>query len=831
MERVVEGKNYKEDNSYTAEAIKVLPGLEAVRKRPDMYIGDTSTRGFHHLVFEVLDNSVDEALAGFCDEVTVTIHADASVTVEDNGRGIPIDIHEETGKSAAEVVMTMLHAGGKFDGKVYKVSGGLHGVGVTVVNALSEYLILEIRREGKVWYQKYERGEPVSELKETGKTKRSGTKIRFKPDPEIFEVNEFNYDTLANRIRELAFLNSGLRIKLLDERGGREQEFYYKGGIVAFVQELNKNKNTLHPKPIYVSGEKDDIIVEVALQYHDGYTETIFCYANNINNIEGGTHLTGFRGALTRTINKYAEDQGLFKNAKVVLSGEDTREGLTSVINVKLPNPKFEGQTKTKLGNTEVKGIVETLLNDKLGTFFEENPSVARKIIEKTVEAARAREAARKARELTRRKSALESGSLPGKLADCQERDPQYSELFIVEGESAGGSAKQARARFNQAVLPLRGKILNVEKARFDKMLSNEEIRTMITALGTGIGSDDFDISKLRYHRIILMSDADVDGSHIRTLLLTFFYRQVPEIIEKGYLYVAQPPLYRIKRGKEEKYLKDDHEFENHLLHIGIEGVVLRVNRDGEYKDIKGDRLLDIIKKSISYGKILERLGMWGRDTRLVDAFASRDSFRKSHLKIGNESELDEHLKGIKKWIEKRYLDISALDWDLEEDEEHNCSRIIYRFKENGRNRNTVIDFDFLNSPDFVELKNLRDTIKQVGDPPYFILVSGSQSEEDGHREKQSGETKLGSLKEVTEYILTRGKKGMFIQRYKGLGEMNPEQLWETTMNPETRVLKQVRVEDAVQTDEIFTILMGDQVEPRKEFIEKNALNVRNLDI
>ncbi len=831
MEREAEGKNYKEDNSYTAESIKVLPGLEAVRKRPDMYIGDTSTRGFHHLVFEVLDNSVDEALAGFCDEVTVTIHADASVTVEDNGRGIPIDIHEETGKSAAEVVMTMLHAGGKFDGKVYRVSGGLHGVGVTVVNALSEYLTLEIRREGKVWYQKYERGEPVTEVKETGKTKRSGTKIRFKPDPEIFEVNEFNYDTLAHRIRELAFLNSGLRIKLIDERGGREQEFYYKGGIVAFVQELNKNKNTLHPKPIYVSGEKDDIIVEVALQYHDGYTETIFCYANNINNIEGGTHLTGFRGALTRTVNKYAEDQGLLKNAKVVLSGEDTREGLTSVVNVKLPNPKFEGQTKTKLGNTEVKGIVETLLNEKLGTFFEENPSVARKIIEKTVDAARAREAARKARELTRRKSAFESGSLPGKLADCQERDPQYSELFIVEGESAGGSAKQARARFNQAVLPLRGKILNVEKARFDKMLSNEEIRTMITALGTGIGSDDFDISKIRYHRVILMSDADVDGSHIRTLLLTFFYRQVPAIIEKGYLYVAQPPLYRIKRGKEERYLKDDHEFENHLLNIGIEGVILRVHRDGEYKEIKGDRLLDTIKKSISYGKILERLGMWGRDTRIVDAFASRDSFRKSHLKIGNESELDDHLKGIKKWVEKRYTDISALDWDLEEDEEHNCSRIVYHFKENGRNRNTVIDFDFLNSPDFVELKNLRDTIKQVGDPPYFVLVSGSKSEEDGHREKDGSETKLGSLKEVTEFILTRGKKGMFIQRYKGLGEMNPEQLWDTTMNPETRVLKQVRVEDAVQADEIFTILMGDQVEPRKEFIEKNALNVRNLDI
>jgi DNA gyrase subunit B len=811
---------YKNSNSYTAESIKVLPGLEAVRKRPDMYIGDTSSRGFHHLVFEVLDNSVDEALAGFCNEIRVTIHNDGSITVEDNGRGIPVDIHEETGKPAAEVVMTVLHAGGKFDGKVYKVSGGLHGVGVTVVNALSEYLILEIRRDGKVWYQRYERGQPVTPLKETGRTKRSGTKIRFKPDPQIFEVSEFNYDILAQRIRELAFLNSGLRIHLIDERDGREQEFYYKGGIIAFVQELNRNKNTLHPKPIYVYGEKDDIIVEVALQYHDGYTETVFCYANNINNIEGGTHLTGFRGALTRTINKYAEDHGLLKNVKVTLTGEDVREGLTAVISVKLPNPKFEGQTKTKLGNTEVKGVVETLLNEKLATFFEENPSVARKIIEKAIEAARAREAARKARELTRRKNALESGSLPGKLADCQERDPQYCELFIVEGESAGGSAKQARARYNQAVLPLRGKILNVEKARFDKMLSNEEIRTMITALGTGIGKDDFDISKLRYNRIILMSDADIDGSHIRTLLLTFFYRQMPEIIEKGHLYVAQPPLYRVKRGKEERYLKDDQEFEKYLLRIGVEGIVFKTNSEGEHLEIKGDKLLDIIEKFISYNKILDRIGRWGRDKRIVDAFACRASFRKSSLKSGNESELDGHLEGIKRWIEKNFPEITALDWQLEEDEEHNCSKIIYHFKENGRSKTTVIDFDFLNSPDFVELRNLRNAIKIVGDPPYII-------EEDEDNVQQE----FQNLKEVTDYIFSRAKKGMTIQRYKGLGEMNPEQLWETTMNPETRVLKQVRIEDAVQADEIFTILMGDQVEPRKEFIEKNALNVKNLDI
>lgn len=814
-----ENPNSIQEDSYTAENIKVLPGLEAVRKRPDMYIGDTSSRGFHHLVFEVLDNSVDEALAGYCNKISVTIHVDESVTIEDDGRGIPVGEHEETGKSAAEVVMTTLHAGGKFEGKVYQVSGGLHGVGVTVVNALAEYLILEIRREGQVWYQRYEQGVAASELKASGKTERSGTKIRFKPDPTIFEITEFNYDTLAHRIRELAFLNKGLRIQLTDERSGKEQEFYYEGGIVAFVDELNKNKKPLHPEPIYVTGERDDIIVEVALQYNDSYSEVLFSYANNINNIEGGTHLTGFRGALTRSVNKYAEDKGLLKNAKVSLSGDDAREGLTAVISVKLPDPKFEGQTKTKLGNTNVKGIVEALLNEKLGTFFEENPSVARKIIEKAVDAARAREAARKARELTRRKSALESGSLPGKLADCQERDPELCEVFIVEGESAGGSAKQARARYNQAVLPLRGKILNVEKARFDKMLSNEEIRTLITVLGTGIGSDDFDITKLRYHKIILMTDADVDGSHIRTLLLTFFYRQFPEVIERGHLYVAQPPLYRVKRGKEERYLKDDHEYEDYFLELGTGGVVLSVSENGNgTKDIKGARLLDIIKKSVSYGKALERIGKWGRDIRIVDAFASREGFRKTHLRAGNESDLDEHLSAIKEWIERRFEDISLLDWDLRDDQEHNSSKIHYKFKENGRNRSTVIDFDFLNSPDFIELKSLRDSIKVVGDPPYVIKDNGD-------------ETELSTLSEVTEHILSRGKKGMSIQRYKGLGEMNPEQLWETTMDPEKRILKQVMVEDAVESDEIFTVLMGDQVEPRKFFIEENALNVSNLDI
>lgn len=809
----------RQNDSYTAEQIKVLPGLEAVRKRPDMYIGDTSSRGFHHLVFEVLDNSVDEALAGFCDKINITIHVDESVTIEDNGRGIPVDKHAETGKSAAEVVMTMLHAGGKFEGKVYQVSGGLHGVGVTVVNALSEYLNLEIRRDGKVWYQKYERGQAVSELKESGTTERTGTKIRFKPDQTIFEIKEFSYETLAHRIRELAFLNKGLVFVLTDERTGKNQEFYYKGGIIAFVEELNRNKKPLHPEPIYVSGEKDDIIVEAALQYNDSYTETVYSYANNINNIEGGTHLTGFRGALTRTVNKYAEDKGLLKNAKVSLSGDDAREGLVAIISVKLPDPKFEGQTKTKLGNTEVKGIVETLLNDKLGTFFEENPSVARKVIEKAVDAARAREAARKARELTRRKSALESGSLPGKLADCQERDPSLCELFIVEGESAGGSAKQARSRYNQAVLPLRGKILNVEKARFDKMLSNEEIRTLITVLGTGVGSDDFDIAKLRYHKIILMTDADVDGSHIRTLLLTFFYRQFGAILDHGHLYVAQPPLYRVKRGKDERYLKDDQQYVDYFLEHGTDGVVLNISENGNgSREVKGSRLFEIIKRSISYGNALERAGKWGRDSRIVEAYASREGFRKSLLKRERESELDVHLQAIKGWLEKRYPEITGLDWDLLDDQEHDSSRISYTFKESGRSRTTVIDFDFLDSPEFGEIKNIYESIKAVGDPPYGVSDNGNSVD-------------LPNLAAVTEYILSRGKKGMSIQRYKGLGEMNPEQLWETTMNPETRVLKQVKIEDAFESDKIFTILMGDEVEPRKEFIETNALNVSNLDV
>ena len=808
-------------DDYTAKQIKALPGLEAVRKRPDMYIGDTNSRGFHHLVFEVLDNSVDESLAGFCNNISVAIHVDESITVEDDGRGIPVDIHEETGKLAVEVVMTMLHAGGKFDSKVYSVSGGLHGVGVTVVNALSESLSVEIKREGDVWYQEYEKGEPVKDLKSTGKTKKSGTKIHFKPDPGIFEVDEFNYDILAHRIRELAFLNKGLRITLNDERTERSQEFFYEGGIVAFVEELNQNKKVLHPEVIYIAGKKDSTDVEVALQYNDTYRETIFCYANNINNIEGGTHLSGFRTSLTKTINKYAEEKNLLKNLKMAIAGEDVREGLVAVVSVKIPDPKFEGQTKTKLGNTSVRGIVESLLNDKLRVFFEENPTVARRIVEKTIEAARARNAARKAKELTRRKSALESGTLPGKLADCQERDPEKSELYIVEGESAGGSAKQARDRLNQAILPLKGKILNVEKARFDKMLANEEIRTTITVLGTGIGEDEgeFDISRIRYHKIILMTDADVDGSHIRTLLLTLFFRHFKEVIEKGYLYIAQPPLYLVRKGRKETYLKDDQEYEEFLVKLGVEGLeIASGDTNGRARQIRGAKFFDLVQKAIKYGKLLDRVSRWGRNRGIVDGFARRTDFGKTNLKHGNETSLDIYLVAIREWLGENYPEIVDLDWKLGDDTEHNSNSIEYDFRENGRVSSCVIDFNFLASPDFRELRKLAESLSPLWNPACRIVDDGEEKE-------------IGSLEEFVEFVLERGKKGQFIQRYKGLGEMNPEQLWSTTMNPENRVLKQVQVEDAVEADEIFSKLMGDQVEPRKEFIELNALRVSNLDI
>ncbi len=805
-------------DGYTSEQIKVLPGLEAVRKRPDMYIGDTNSRGFHHLVFEVVDNSVDEALAGFCTNIKTVIHNDGSITISDNGRGIPVDKHEKTGKSGVEVVMTMLHAGGKFDGKVYKVSGGLHGVGVTVVNALSEFLELEIHRDGKIWTQRYEKGKVVSELERGENTKTSGTSITFKPDSGIFEIDEFSYDTIAHRIRELAFLNKGLHMFLSDERTGKNQEFLYEGGISAFVAEMNERVRPLHPEVINVEGEKSDTVVEIAFQYNDTYRENVLCYANNINNIEGGTHLAGFRGALTRTINKYAEEKGLLKTLKMPLSGDDVREGLTAVVSVKLPDPKFEGQTKTKLGNTYVKGIVETFLNERLSAFFEQNPQIAKRVVGKSIDAARARDAARKARELTRRKSALESGSLPGKLADCQEKDPSRCELFIVEGESAGGSAKQARSRLDQAVLPLKGKILNVEKARLDKMLGNEEIRTIISVLGTGVGDDDFDIAKIRYHKIILMTDADVDGSHIRTLLLTLFYRNFRDVIEKGYLYIAQPPLYKVRKGKTDRYLKDDTEYENYLLNLGINGCSLKTGANGSAKTVRSSRLADFVRSSIRYGKCLEAITRKGAHPKLVEFFAALQDFSKDDLNRGNDKRLDKSLVAVKKHIASNCPDITELDWMIEDDNGGNTVKVVYKFKENGAVSRAAIDYALVSSPEFSDIVKIANSLKAVGESPYNV--------EDGEEEHS-----LETFSEVSDFILERGKKGLFVQRYKGLGEMNPEQLWETTMNPEIYVLKKVTLEDAEGAELMFQTLMGDEVAPRREFIEQNALNVSNLDV
>lgn len=806
------------NDGYTSEQIKVLPGLEAVRKRPDMYIGDTSARGFHHLVFEVIDNSVDEALAGFCTEIKTVIHNDGSITISDNGRGIPVDVHEETGKPGVEVVMTMLHAGGKFEGKVYRVSGGLHGVGVTVVNALSEFLELEIKRDGRVWRQRYEKGEAVTELERGGIAETSGTSITFKPDGGIFETDEFSYDTIAHRIRELSFLNSGLRIFLSDERSGRNQEFFYEGGISAFVEEMNERVRPLHPEVIHIEGAKGDTVVEIAFQYNDTYRENVLCYANNINNVEGGTHLAGFRGALTRTVNKYAEEKGLLKNLKVQLSGEDVREGLTAVVSVKLPDPKFEGQTKTKLGNTYVKGMVETFLNERLSSFFEQNPQIAKRIVGKVVDAARARDAARKARELTRRKSALESGSLPGKLADCQEKDPSRCELFIVEGESAGGSAKQARSRLGQAVLPLKGKILNVEKARLDKMLGNEEIRTIISVLGTGVGEEDFNVSKIRYHKIILMTDADVDGSHIRTLLLTLFYRNFREVVEKGYLYIAQPPLYRVRRGKADRYLKDDAEYESHLLGLGIEGCLLKARANGSAKVVKSAKLADFVRNSINYRKCLEAMARKGAHPKIMEAFATQTDFGNDDLKAGNEKRLDKSLDSVKNYIAARHPEIEGLDWMIEDDPDREAVRIVYKFKENGAVSGAEIDCGFVTSPEFADLVQSAKAVKAVGGGPYTV-------------EDKEGERRFETFSEVSDFVIERGKKGLFIQRYKGLGEMNPEQLWETTMNPETYTLRKVTLEDAEAAEIMFQTLMGDEVEPRRNFIEENALNVSNLDV
>ncbi len=804
-----------ESQEYTAENIKVLQGLEAVRKRPAMYIGSTGIHGLHHLVYEVVDNSIDEALAGFCTKVDVVIHDDGSVTVEDNGRGIPVDMHKEEGRPAAEVVMTTLHAGGKFDSESYQYSGGLHGVGVSVVNALSEYLEVEIWRGGKVYFQRYERGTPVAPLEVTGNTKRRGTKVKFRPDREIFETLDFSFDVLSQRLRELSFLNSGLRITVADERSEKKHDFQYKGGIVSFVEYLNKNKNPIHPKPIHLEGERDGVYIDIALQYNDGYTENLFSFANNINTIDGGTHLVGFKSGLTRTINNYASGNNLLKNLKVNLSGDDAREGLTGVISVKLPNPQFEGQTKAKLGNSEIKGVVEALVNDRLGEYLEENPSVGKNIVEKVVDSARAREAARKAKELTRRKGLLESDTLPGKLADCQERDPAASEIFIVEGDSAGGSAKQGRDRRSQAILPLRGKILNVEKARFDQMLSNQEIKTLITALGTGVGEEEYNLDKLRYHRVIIMTDADIDGSHIRTLLLTLFYRQMFPLIDRGYLYIAQPPLYRVKKGKNEaKYLRAEEELEHYLLEKGIED--LRLILPGGKAQLSGKGFLEAVKKAIRQRKILDRLARRKMDTDILLAFARQEKFTKNALK--SEKELKRIAEDVRRSLKKGNRGKEVPEFQLAEDTEHGVFNLRCFTSNNGSRLETILDLDLVSSAHFEELRSLCQQLSILGEPP-FSLKAGESVQE------------ISGLPELVQEVFAFGKKGLDIQRYKGLGEMNPEQLWETTMNPETRMLLQVRVEDAIKADEIFTILMGDQVEPRRDFIQRNALSVTNLDI
>jgi DNA gyrase subunit B len=812
---IVRNGNVADD--YTGENIKVLKGLEAVRKRPAMYIGSTDVHGLHHLVYEVVDNSIDEAMAGHCDSIAVTIHPDNSVTVDDNGRGIPVDVMEGEGKPAAEVVLTVLHSGGKFDRETYKVSGGLHGVGVSVVNALSERLEAEIRRDGSVYRLAFSRGQTITPIKATGKSRKTGTKITFKPDPDVFTEKEFHFETLSQRLRELSFLNAGLKISILDERTGKSQEFQYKGGIASFVQHLNRSKTALHSKPIFVEGEKDGVQADVALQYNDSYQETVFAFANNINTYDGGTHLIGFRSALTRAVNQYAQKGNLLKGVKENLSGDDLREGLTAVVSVKVPEPQFEGQTKHRLGNSEVKGIVDSLVYEKLTTFFEETPPVARKIVEKALEAARAREAARKAKELARRKGALDSAGLPGKLADCQETDPARCELFLVEGDSAGGSAKQARDRRYQAILPLKGKILNVEKARIDKMLSSQEIRTLITALGTGIGKEDFDPARLRYGKVIIMTDADVDGAHIRTLLLTFFFRHMQKLIEGGSIFIAQPPLYGIRRGKAMTYLKDNAAYREFLIENGIQG--RRVSGGNGQGPITGQRLSTWLKKISRLEEIAFRAERRGMPTFVLLSLAPRAAEGAKAL----ESE-----RGAKKFFSSLVSewkvsrpDVTHVAFGIEPDPDADTEgvvRVTLRWKRGGLPMECVIDRNRLAMADLRESNVLSTQIRDALPPPYRLGGDGPFPEADGP---------LCLLDQVLE----AGKKGQTIQRYKGLGEMNPEQLWETAMNPETRDLLRVEIGDETDADEIFTKLMGDQVEPRREFIERNALEVSTLDI
>ncbi|MBI4335114.1 MAG: DNA topoisomerase (ATP-hydrolyzing) subunit B [Candidatus Omnitrophica bacterium] len=807
---------------YDATTIQVLEGVEAVRKRPAMYIGDTATMGLHHLVYEVVDNSIDEAMAGYAKNISVAIHPDNSVSVTDDGRGIPVDTHRSEKKPAVEVVLTTLHAGGKFDHRAYKVAGGLHGVGVSVVNALSDWLEVEVKRDGKIHHQRYEKGRTVSKLTVIGKSQKTGTKVTFKADKEIFTVKiDYSYDILANRLRELAFLNKGINIELKDERTNKSNIFNFSGGVVSFVEYLNKNKNPAHKKVVYFEKEKDSIKVEIAMQYNDGYAENIFSFANNINTVDGGTHLSGFKSALTRVLNQYCKTKGLLKEADAALSGDDVREGLAAVISVKVPNPQFEGQTKAKLGNSEVEGIVNSVVNDSLSGFLEENPSIGNKIVEKAVLAARAREAARKARELTRRKGALEMESLPGKLSDCSERDAALCELYIVEGDSAGGSAKQARDRRFQAILPIKGKILNVEKSRLDKILSNEEIRTIITALGTGVG-EEFDTTKLRYHKIVFMADADVDGSHIRTLLLTLFYRQLPKLVEQGYVYIAQPPLYKIKRGKREEYIDTETQMNDLLLELGSEGMTLtRIKDKNTFTDKQLSEVLNVLVEFENTASIIEKRGV-----KISEYLKNRHPKTKKlpiyRAKVGDEY--------------KFYYDDEELGKDAKE-----------------LDGKTEKEMDLT---EFYEAKDIEETAKKIEKLKIDILdydTPGGQEEAAGKKKKgqkksekttaaplkagmykisfDKEEKVVASLKEVLTFVKENGKRGMTIQRYKGLGEMNPHQLWETTMDPEKRTMLKVTVEDAVEADEMFTVLMGDQVEPRREFIETHALNVRNLDI
>jgi DNA gyrase subunit B len=806
---------------YGAKQIRVLEGLEGVRKRPAMYIGTTGHRGLHHLVYEVVDNSVDEAMAGYCDQISLTINMDGTVTVIDNGRGIPAEIHAKEKVSAAEVVMTKLHAGGKFDKGVYKVSGGLHGVGVSVVNALSEWLELEVRWDGNLYKQRYQRGVPDAPLKKVGKSTISGTRVTFSPDPEIFTTVDFEFKTLCARLRELAYLNKGLKISVVDERVDKREDLEFKGGIVAFVQDLSRGSALLHPKPIFLEGEKDGVIIEIALQYNDGYGEKGFSFVNNINTVEGGTHVSGFRSALTRTTNAYGRSNNIFKNGEMP-SGDDVREGLTVVISGKIPEPQFEGQTKTKLGNGEVQGIVEQIVNDRLGEFLEQNPAIAKKIVEKAVLASRAREAARKARDLTRRKGALDSGSLPGKLADCSDRDPARCEIYLVEGDSAGGSAKQGRDRSFQAILPLRGKILNVEKARIDTMLNHEAFRIMISALGTGIGKDDFSTEKLRYHKIIIMTDADVDGSHIRALLLTFFYRHMTDLIKENHLFIAQPPLYKVKQGKTERYIKNDEEFDQFILELATEESALVAangkagGKGWKKNEFKGQRLKEILGRLIKHTSILKFHARHGMDPNVLFAFAMERGFSPELLDDAKK------IRGLVKDVETGFRNIfkGAKPFKAEfiQPDENGTAIKVHSWRES-RELQTVLDNQFVGSRDFQRLQGLQTSLLEtLGRPPYTVAANGEG-------------TVCEDYESVVEEFRKLGRKGLVVQRYKGLGEMNPDQLWETTMDPERRTLLQVGIVDAIEADQVFSTLMGELVEPRREFIESNALSVQNLDI